>query len=134
MLNFLARRLTGALLVLLLVSLLAFGIIWLVPGDPTAILLDASATPEQAARLRAQLGLDRPFLLQMAVIYVPWLQPVFHTEALGPGDLVLCLVAAAVIFVAVEFEKAWRRRQPGFAQQAMLLRTDAGSTRSPAEG
>jgi len=68
-LNFISRRLASSLLVLLLVSLLTFGIIGLVPGDPTAILLDASASPEQAARLRAQLGLDKALPLQMAEWY-----------------------------------------------------------------
>jgi peptide/nickel transport system permease protein len=60
MLNFLAQRLASAFLVLVLVSALSFGIIWLVPGDPTAVLLDANTSPEQVARLRAQLGLDKP--------------------------------------------------------------------------
>ena len=43
---FLIRRLAGAFLVLALVSLLSFALIWLVPGDPAAAFLDASATPE----------------------------------------------------------------------------------------
>jgi peptide/nickel transport system permease protein len=51
--------------VLLLVSLLTFALIWLVPGDPTTVLLEASATPEQVERLRAALGLDKPLPLQM---------------------------------------------------------------------
>lgn len=50
---------------LLLVSLLTFGLIWLVPGDPTTVLLEASATPEQVERLRVALGLDKPLPLQM---------------------------------------------------------------------
>jgi peptide/nickel transport system permease protein len=69
MLSFLARRLTGAALVLLLVSVLSFGVIWLVPGDVTAVLLDANATPEEVARVRARLGLDKPLPLQMAEWY-----------------------------------------------------------------
>ena len=58
--RFLAKRLAGAFVVLVLVSLMSFAIIWLVPGDPTAAFLDASATPEQVARLRQELGLDKP--------------------------------------------------------------------------
>ena len=50
---------------LLLVSLLSFGIIWLVPGDPAASFVDASASPEQLARLRHELGLDQPLWSQM---------------------------------------------------------------------
>ncbi|MFN6998761.1 ABC transporter permease [Elioraea tepidiphila] len=65
MIRFLARRLAGSAVVLLLVSLLTFGLIWLVPGDPTTVLLEASATPEQVERLRVALGLDKPLPLQM---------------------------------------------------------------------
>jgi Ca2+-transporting ATPase len=48
--------------------------------------------------------------LQMATIYVPWLQPLFHTAALSAGELALCFGLAAVVFGVVEIEKAWRRR------------------------
>lgn len=65
MIRFLARRLAGSAVVLLLVSLLTFALIWLVPGDPTTVLLEASATPEQVERLRAALGLDKPLPVQM---------------------------------------------------------------------
>ena len=50
--HFLIRRLAGAFLVLVLVSLMSFALIWLVPGDPAAAFLDASATPEQVAKAR----------------------------------------------------------------------------------
>ncbi len=49
-------------------------------------------------------------VLQLATIYVPWLQPIFRTQALSAAELVLCLGLAAIVFVAVEVEKAWRRR------------------------
>ena len=45
--RFLAKRLAGAFVVLVLVSLMSFAIIWLVPGDPTAAFLDTSATPSR---------------------------------------------------------------------------------------
>jgi Ca2+-transporting ATPase len=48
-------------------------------------------------------------LLQLATIYVPWLQPVFRTVALDAGELALCVAAARAVLVAVELEKAWRR-------------------------
>lgn len=92
MLSFLARRLTGAALVLALVSVLSFGIIWLVPGDPTAILLDSSATPEEVARLRARLGLDKPLPLQMADWYGRILQ-----GDLGQSILLNRSVTAAIL-------------------------------------
>ncbi|MGX1741286.1 ABC transporter permease [Bosea sp. NPDC055353] len=63
--NFLIRRLAGAFLVLVLVSLMSFALIWLVPGDPAAAFLDASATPDQVAKLRSALGLDLSLPQQM---------------------------------------------------------------------
>ena len=47
--------------------------------------------------------------LQLATIYVQWLQPVFRTVALSGGELGACLVAAVVVLLATEAEKAWRR-------------------------
>jgi Ca2+-transporting ATPase len=38
----------------------------------------------------------------MAVIYVPFLQQIFHTTALSPRELVVALVASTVVFWAVE--------------------------------
>ena len=50
------------------------------------------------------------FALQMATIYVPALNPIFKTEPLDLPDLAVCLGAALIVYVAVELEKAWRRR------------------------
>ncbi len=50
------------------------------------------------------------FLLQMATIYVPLLNPVFKTQPLSLQELFICLGAAAVVGVVVELEKLWRRR------------------------
>ena len=51
------------------------------------------------------------FALQLAIIYVPWLHPIFKTTPLGLGDLAVCLGAALVVYVVVELEKAWRRQR-----------------------
>ena len=50
------------------------------------------------------------FVLQLATIYVPWLRAFFRTQALGGGELAICLAAALAVFLAVEAEKAARRR------------------------
>ncbi|HEX7041188.1 MAG TPA: ABC transporter permease [Trueperaceae bacterium] len=60
MLQFLLRRLPSAVPVVLGVTLLAFSMSHLTPGDPVRIMLGERATAEDIARLRAQLGLDRP--------------------------------------------------------------------------
>ncbi len=51
------------------------------------------------------------FALQMATLYVPALNPVFHTEPLSAMELALCLGAAALVWAAAEAEKAWRWRK-----------------------
>jgi Ca2+-transporting ATPase len=52
------------------------------------------------------------FILQLALIYVPFLQGFFSTEALPLRDLLIAWGASSVIFVVVEVSK-WIRRQRG---------------------
>lgn len=59
-----ARRLLSAVPVLLLVSIIVFGLVRLVPGDPAVIMLGADANPEQLEAVREAMGLDEPFLEQ----------------------------------------------------------------------
>ncbi len=49
------------------------------------------------------------FLLQMALIYVPFLQEFFSTEALSLTDLLIALATSSIVFVAVEISKQLRR-------------------------
>jgi ABC-type dipeptide/oligopeptide/nickel transport system permease component len=64
MLHFLLRRLLLTIPVLLGVATLVFSLIHLVPGDPVQTMLGESAAPQDVARLRTQLGLDRPLYVQ----------------------------------------------------------------------
>ncbi|PWH18626.1 MAG: ATPase [Anaerolineae bacterium] len=53
------------------------------------------------------------FVLQMAVIYVPFLQSIFNTVPLTLGELMVCLAFSSVVFFAVEFVKWYRyQRKP----------------------
>jgi Ca2+-transporting ATPase len=58
--------------------------------------------------------------LQLAVLYVPWLQPIFRTAALGPGELAACVLVASVTLVAVEVEKWLVRRGALYAAKPRL--------------
>jgi Ca2+-transporting ATPase len=74
---------------------------------------------EEQPLWRLGLGSNKPllgavlltFALQLATIYVPALNPVFKTQPLSAGELAICVATAAVVWVAVEIEKAWRRRR-----------------------
>jgi peptide/nickel transport system permease protein len=77
MLHFLLRRLLLTIPVLLGVATLVFSLIHLVPGDPVQAMIGESAPPQEIARVRAQLGLDRPLYVQ----YWTFL------EGVGKGDL-----------------------------------------------
>ncbi len=50
------------------------------------------------------------FVLQIAVIYVPWMQEFFHTQTLPLEDLAICLSLSTIGFWAVEFQKFFLRR------------------------
>jgi peptide/nickel transport system permease protein len=59
---YILRRLSMLLPVLLGATFMVFAIADATPGDPVVLILGNNATPERVAELRAQLGLDAPFL------------------------------------------------------------------------
>ena len=65
MLAYVAGRALASVPVLLGVTLAVFGMLFLVPGDPVKMMLaEFVTTPEQVARMRAQLHLDEPLVVQ----------------------------------------------------------------------
>jgi peptide/nickel transport system permease protein len=65
LIRFLTQRPAGSAVVLRLVLLLTFALVGFVPGDPTTVLPEASATPEHVERLRAQPRLNMLLPLQI---------------------------------------------------------------------
>ncbi len=70
MIGIVLRRLGSAVPILLIVSLITFGMVHMIPGDPAAAIAGLSATPEQIAVVRSELGLDQPLLQQLVHWYV----------------------------------------------------------------
>ena len=67
MLAYLARRLVASLFILLGVSIVTFGLTFLIPADPVAMIAGRNSTPEIREQIRHQLGLDRPVPEQYAI-------------------------------------------------------------------
>lgn len=65
MARFAVLRLVRLLAVLIGITIVSFGFMKAIPGDPVAIRLGDHATPEAAAALRASLGLDKPWYVQL---------------------------------------------------------------------
>ena len=92
MLKFIASRLLTAVPLLLGVSLVVFALIKLVPGDVAAELAGPLATPDELARIRGQLGLDRSLAEQM----VTWYGNLLHGD-LGQSFLLRRGVTEAIL-------------------------------------
>ncbi len=62
----LARRLLSALLIVWAVTTVSFVISHVLPSDPARLVAGPQARPADVARIRTQLGLDRPIVIQYA--------------------------------------------------------------------
>lgn len=69
MFSYIVKRILSLIPVLFIVSIITFLIVYLTPGGPATAILGLEASPEQINQMNAQLGFDRPFLVQ----YVDWL-------------------------------------------------------------
>lgn len=67
--RYIVRRLIQAVPILLIVSLISFGMMKLVPGDPAIVIGGPNATAAEIDNIRKNLGLDRPFHVQIGVFY-----------------------------------------------------------------
>jgi len=68
--RYILKKIASTLITLLVVSVVLFMSFQLISGDPATRMLGTSATPERLEALRAQLGLDKPLIIQ----YLSWLQ------------------------------------------------------------
>ncbi len=63
-LQFITRRLLVAIPVLVGVSLITFILVNVVPGDPVLMMMEKRADPATVERIRHQMGLDKPLVVQ----------------------------------------------------------------------
>jgi peptide/nickel transport system permease protein len=70
------RRLLATIPVMGVVALFVFALLRLAPGDPAAVIAGDYASPQDVARIRASLGLDRPLGVQLGL----WLGQVLRGD------------------------------------------------------
>lgn len=66
MLFYILRRIVATIPVMGVVALLVFSLLYLAPGDPAVIIAGESASAEQLAKMREDMGLDEPMPVQFA--------------------------------------------------------------------
>ena len=102
MLSFLAQRVVQAAIVMLVVTAIAF-VVFRFLGDPLVAILGVDSTEAQRQSLRAELGLDRPFVIQFFAYFGSVLQGDFGISyRLGrPVEAVLVERLPATVELAV---------------------------------
>src|SRR5882672_4882137 len=76
MLVYVARRVIATIPVMAVVALFVFSLLYIEPGDPAAVIAGDQATPADVERIRASLGLDRPFLIRFG----EWAWQILHGD------------------------------------------------------
>ena len=90
---YIVRRLFQSALILLGVSFVTFILLYVLPADPVRQIAGRSATAQTVANIRAQLGLDQPFIVQYARYLAGFLHGDFGRSYLQKTE-VASLIAA----------------------------------------
>jgi peptide/nickel transport system permease protein len=73
---YITRRILATIPVMGVVAIFVFSLLYLSPGDPAVVIGGDTATPEDIEKIRAKLGLDRPFHVQ----FFTWLFAVLQGD------------------------------------------------------
>src|SRR4051812_25703127 len=76
MFTYVVRRILATIPVMVVVALFVFSLLFIAPGDPAAVIAGDQATPADVERIRQNLGLDRPFLVQFS----DWTWRLLHAD------------------------------------------------------
>lgn len=87
MVRYIIKRLLALIPVILALTFIVFFILSMTPGDATTIILGSDYTPEMGAKLRVQLGLNQPMIVQ----YFHYIVHLLH------GDFGMSYVAHAPV-------------------------------------
>ena len=104
MAQFIVRRLLALIPVLIGVSLVVFFLIRMIPGDPVIVMLGERANVQDVARVRREMGFDRPIYIQ----YVEWMGRVLR------GDLGKSIIGYTPVMDEL------KQRLPGTIEMVVL--------------
>jgi peptide/nickel transport system permease protein len=102
--QFIVRRLLALIPVLIGVSLVVFFLIRMIPGDPVIVMLGERANVQDVARVRREMGFDRPIYIQ----YVEWMGRVLR------GDLGKSIIGYTPVMDEL------KQRLPGTIEMVVL--------------
>ncbi len=123
MFAFIVRRIITTIPVMAFVALFVFSLLYIAPGDPAAVIAGDQASPADVEKIRASLGLDRPYLVRFGEWFFRVLQgdlgtsiftslPV--TQLIGQrieptvSLMILTLLLAVVVAVPLGVLAAWK--------------------------
>lgn len=102
MLVYLAKRLSAALVILIGVTIVTFGLTFLMPADPVAMIAGRNSTAETRELIRKQLGLDRPLIVQYTSYVTRLAQGDFgrsYARKTDVGDLIWSRLPATLLLM-----------------------------------
>ena len=74
MFSYIFGRVLATIPVMLVVAFFVFSLLYIAPGDPAAVIAGDQASPADVEKIRASLGLDRPFLVRFSEWFFKLLQ------------------------------------------------------------
>ncbi|MEV6211687.1 ABC transporter permease [Kitasatospora sp. NPDC051914] len=86
MLRFLVRRSLGALVILLIISMVTFALFFAIPADPARLFCGKVCSPENLTLIKHSMGLDQSVPMQ----YWNWLSGIFVGHTYPGGDVPHC--------------------------------------------
>jgi peptide/nickel transport system permease protein len=123
MFSYIFGRVLATIPVMLVVAFFVFSLLYIAPGDPAAVIAGDQASPADVEKIRASLGLDRPFLVRFSEWFFKLLQGDLGTsmftgmpviELIGQrveptlSLMLLTVILAVTIAVPIGVLAAWK--------------------------
>lgn len=100
--KYVLKRLLWMIVIMLAVTVVIFTITYFIPGDPARAIMGSSATEADVAAKRVQMGLDKPFFVQMANYFSSvYLHGDFGTSWSSNNDVLATIIERLPITILI---------------------------------